>query len=165
MTKSFSVQEILALPMEQNDAAAKTIGDYLVRLAEQAWVEEEGFSGKRPFGNSGWQHEIYIALIKNEAITGDLDEYGYIEDYDGQAADRIMTDVLKFLRKIDWKAVTEYKEPEDWYVVYLDRDIYGSPVIEDKYDEGYTEEEAKRLAEGSNSDTGDTRWRAVHIPR
>jgi hypothetical protein len=165
MTKAGSVQQILALPMDKNDANAATIGDYLVRLAEQAWVEEEGFSGKRPFGNSGWQHEIYIALIKNEAITGELDEYGYIEDYDGQSADRIMTDVLRFLRKIDWANVQEYKEPEDWYIVLLDRDMYGSPVIVDKYDSGYTQEEAKRIAKGANEDSGDTRWRAIHLPK
>lgn len=40
--------KILALPMDGNDADAKTVGGYLVALLQTLWNEEEGFSGKRP---------------------------------------------------------------------------------------------------------------------
>lgn len=53
---------ILAIPMRENDAEATNIRGYLVALAEQVWVEGEGFSGKRPFGNSDWHDEVYEAL-------------------------------------------------------------------------------------------------------
>lgn len=162
---TFTAQQILALPMGDNDAHATTIGDYFARLAEQAWIEEEGFSGKRPFGNSGWQHEVYHALVTNKVITGEIDNYGYVEDYDGHAADQIITSVLKFLRKIDWASAQEYKEPVDWYVIYLEVDSSGRPTLTDLYAGGMTEEAAKREAEGNNSDTGDTLWRAIHIPK
>ncbi len=151
--------------MGDNDANAVTIGDYFIRLAEQAWVEEEGFSGKRPFGNSGWQHEIYRALITNEAITGDLDAYGYIEDYDGYAADQITKDILKLLRKIDWKTVAEYKEPTDWYLVYLDVDEHGIPILSDYFTGGYTKKEAELKAEENNNAYGHNPWTVVHLPR
>lgn len=58
------VQTVLELPLESNDAGAKTVKEYLVKLLETVWVEEEGFSGKRPFGNSGWQYYLIEPVIK-----------------------------------------------------------------------------------------------------
>ncbi len=59
--------EILALPMGPNDAGVDTVRDYLKALLLRVWTEEEGFSGKRPFGNSGWKNEVYDALIRGGA--------------------------------------------------------------------------------------------------
>ena len=57
-----AADEVLATVMQENDAEVKTIKGYLLALAHKAWKEGEGFSGKRPFGNSGWCYEIYHAL-------------------------------------------------------------------------------------------------------
>jgi hypothetical protein len=54
----------LSLPMQENDANARTIREYLVALVERVWDEAEGFSGKRAFGNSDWQGEVYETLIE-----------------------------------------------------------------------------------------------------
>ena len=48
--------------MTKNDAKAKTVREYLKMLLERLWEEGEGFSGKRPFGNSGWEYDLYAAL-------------------------------------------------------------------------------------------------------
>ena len=61
-------QSILELPMSSNDARAKTIKDYLIRLLLTVWDEGERFSGKRPFGNSGWEYDLYNALISAKII-------------------------------------------------------------------------------------------------
>jgi hypothetical protein len=164
MTNTFTVQQILALPMGDNDANATTIGDYFARLAERAWVEEEGFSGKRPFGNSGWQHEVYHALVTHKVITGEIDEYGYVEDYDGHAADQILKEVLQFLLKIDWAKTVEYREPEDWYVVLLDRSEGGSPEIRDLFAVGFTEKVAKERVASRKDQTDSGVWTAIRIP-
>jgi hypothetical protein len=63
-------QAILNIPMQQNDAGATTVRGYLVALAREVWTETDGFSGKRPFGNSGWEHEVYSALAKTGHIEG-----------------------------------------------------------------------------------------------
>jgi hypothetical protein len=68
--------EILAVPMGDNDADAATVGDYLGKLLLEVWREGEGFSGKRPFGNSGWEWELYAALGR-AGVVGGLDEDGY----------------------------------------------------------------------------------------
>lgn len=73
--------EILNLPMRDNDADAKTIGDYLTSLLWEIWTKEESFSGKRPFGNSGWKYDLYSCLVQNEIIEGSIDENGDVEDY------------------------------------------------------------------------------------
>lgn len=67
---------ILDIKMQKNDARASTIGDYFQKLALAVWTENENFSGKRPFGNSGWQWEVYDALAEAGAIDGYRDEYG-----------------------------------------------------------------------------------------
>jgi hypothetical protein len=56
------VRQALALELPSNDAGASTVGDYLTKLLLEVWKEEEDFDGKRPFGNSGWQHELGGAL-------------------------------------------------------------------------------------------------------
>lgn len=84
-------KQILAAPMrEGNDAHAATIGEYLCQLLAVLWREEQGFSGKRPFGNSGWQYDVYTALIDAGYLAGELDEDGYIEDVDQTAGDALV---------------------------------------------------------------------------
>lgn len=55
-------REVLDTAMGPNDANADTVGDYMNRLAAAVWQEDEGFSGKRPFGDSGWFHQVYDAF-------------------------------------------------------------------------------------------------------
>lgn len=90
--------EILNLPMPTNDAEAKTIGDYLRTLLSTLWDREESFSGKRPFGNSGWQHDIYSALIAGYAVAGTLDDEGYVLEIDTAAADACVQAAISSMR-------------------------------------------------------------------
>lgn len=62
-----------------------TVREYLCALLSTLWNEGEGFSGKRPFGNSGWEFGIFKVLIREGAVEGSLDEDGYIEDMNGEA--------------------------------------------------------------------------------
>ncbi len=39
-----------------------SVREYFKALLSVLWDEEEGFSGKRPFGNSGWQSDVGNAL-------------------------------------------------------------------------------------------------------
>lgn len=89
--------EILALPMQENDAGAATVADYLKALLQELWRRGEGFSGKRPFGNSGWEHELYRALIVGGAVTGTLDADGYVETMDDADADAAILDAIDAL--------------------------------------------------------------------
>lgn len=66
----------------QNDANAKSVRDYLRRLLTELFDAEEGFSGKRPFGNGGWMRELQAPLIKAKYIKGRLDEDGCVEECD-----------------------------------------------------------------------------------
>jgi hypothetical protein len=62
-----------------------TVRGYLVNLLRSLWAEGEGFNSKRPYGNSGWEFDLYRALVDGGAIKGTLDEDGYLEDFDRQA--------------------------------------------------------------------------------
>lgn len=86
---------LIDVPMLENDIGAATVGEFLKTLLITLWEEGEGFSGKRPFGNSDWQYQVYASLIKAGCIIGKFDEDGYINDADYQKADRIIKDAVR----------------------------------------------------------------------
>ena len=72
-----------------------TVRDYLRTLLETLWLEGEGFNGKRPFGNSGWEYDLYAPLIKAGFIAGDLDSYGYVNSItDHKEAEAYVFDLI-----------------------------------------------------------------------
>jgi hypothetical protein len=75
---------VLMLHMQPNDANAETVRDYLIRLLILVWRDGEGFDGKRPFGNSGWEHELFTTLAKAGLIQASSDEDDYY-DFDRSA--------------------------------------------------------------------------------
>lgn len=91
-------EEILNLPMGENDADAETIRAYLKALLVEVWSHNEGFSGKRPFGNSNWEYELYRALIEGGAsFAGAIDEYGDLEVNDSDELDSLIFDAIEAL--------------------------------------------------------------------
>ncbi len=76
--KNVTPEMVLACPMAQNDAEAATVRDYLKALLRGVWNEGEGFNGKRPFGNSSWEYEVFSALAKGKLISrADSTRRGY----------------------------------------------------------------------------------------
>lgn len=88
---------VLDIKMQENDAAAITIKDYLKALLTTLWSEGEGFSGKRPFGNSGWEHELYVALVAAGAVQGKLDEEGCLDTVDHESANELIFQAIESL--------------------------------------------------------------------
>ena len=87
-------QEVLAIPLPANQhsfpRSAKTVRDALLAIVAVVWEEGESFSGKRPFGNSGWEFDLYVPLVRASLVRGAFDEYGYLEDVDDAAADALI---------------------------------------------------------------------------
>ena len=54
-----------------------SVKEYFKRLLHTLWAEEDGFSGKRPFGNSCWQGDVIYALVEDGYISGTIE---YHED-------------------------------------------------------------------------------------
>lgn len=77
--------DVLHCPMlEVNDADAATVGEFLGLLLSTLWLQEEGFSSKRPFGNSGWKWQVYEAMVQNGLAVGTMVEdegHYYLEDF------------------------------------------------------------------------------------
>lgn len=89
-----SNKDYINIPMPKNDAGAKNVGEYLSKLLLTLWDEEDCFSGKRPFGNSGWKYEIYTALVSAGVVSGELDEDGYLKEFDKTEADGIVREII-----------------------------------------------------------------------
>jgi hypothetical protein len=71
-----------------------SLREYLHALLATLWDEGEGFSGKRPFGNSGWEYDVYAFLIKAGAVSGALDEDGNVDECDTEHANKIMPGLI-----------------------------------------------------------------------
>lgn len=73
-------KDILKIKFESSDLnKTVTIKQYLKTFISTAFEEGEGFSGKRPFGNSGWTHDIEVGLVKAGVLKGELDEDGFLQ--------------------------------------------------------------------------------------
>jgi hypothetical protein len=88
---------ILDIKMRENDAAAETVRDYLKALLRGVWEDLECFSGKRPFGNSSWEYELYYALADAEVITAELNEEGEFIDFDEDGARKLIFEAIESL--------------------------------------------------------------------
>lgn len=92
------INEIANLTFYSNDLGEEiTIKEYLKTLLLTLWAEGEGFSSKRPLGNSGWEFDLYVPLIGAGLVKGRLDDYGYIEDIDESKASKIIKQVIESL--------------------------------------------------------------------
>lgn len=97
MTSPPTPQQILSCPMiADNDSGASTVRGYLVELLATVWREEEGFSGKRPFGNSDWQWEVYASLVKAGLLDGSVKD-GYLDDVDESAGAELILAAIRAL--------------------------------------------------------------------
>ena len=96
-TKKYDGEAILGLKLDKNDSGQRMVGQYLLELLWRVWQEGEGFSGKRPFGNSGWEYDLYKPLIRAGIIKGSLDHDGCIEDCDEQAGHAAISAAIEAL--------------------------------------------------------------------
>jgi hypothetical protein len=90
---------VLDTPMDpnENDARATTVREYLVALLARLWDQKEAFNGKRPFGNSGWEGDVYLALLQAGLIQGSVDEDGFIVECDDEGADVLVAEAIREL--------------------------------------------------------------------
>ena len=89
-------EEILSLKINSDDFDSElTIRGYLESLLTELWAKGESFSGKRPFGNSGWEYDIYKPLIEAGVVKGELDSDGYIEELDTKEADSLVFSLIR----------------------------------------------------------------------
>lgn len=95
-----TAQEVLDLGLPDNDSGEATIREYLVALLEEVWEAGEEFSGKRPFGNSGWEMDLLIPLAEAGFISGHKDEEWDewdLDDKSEKAGRKLITNAIKSL--------------------------------------------------------------------
>jgi hypothetical protein len=92
-------EKVLAAPMQENDAGAATVKEYLMSLLMSLWLNGESFSGKRPFGNSGWELELFHSLVHAGLLKGTVNEDGYADDYNRKDGEKLITEAIKHLFK------------------------------------------------------------------
>lgn len=81
-----SLQDALDVRFSSDAGDDLSIRQYFEQLLITLWEEGERFSGKRPFGNSGWEYDLYQPLILGGFIKGTLDTDGNVVDVNEQKA-------------------------------------------------------------------------------
>lgn len=67
-----------------------TVREFLKTLLMKMFTERE-FNGKRPFGSSSWDGDLFIALIRDGKIHGTIDSDGFISEIDWREAREYVT--------------------------------------------------------------------------
>ena len=95
--KKIAYKAIFACQMDpkRNDIAATTVREFLVRTLATMVRQGESFSGKRPFGNSDWDWQLYQPLVQAGMIEGKVDDYGVMCEVDEEKAAEIIASALE----------------------------------------------------------------------
>ena len=96
MIKRMGYAEALEIRFDSGAGKNKSIREYLMLLLTELWRREEGFSGKRPFGNGGWKWDLYYPLVKGGFLPGAIDEDGDLQEFDQKNADRYVMELIDF---------------------------------------------------------------------
>ena len=91
----YEIADLEFTSSEMNDCEV-TIRQWLRELLCRVWIEKNEFSGKRAFGNSDWEYELYDVLIQEGVVAGSVDEYGEvtISAHEAEKADKIILDII-----------------------------------------------------------------------
>jgi hypothetical protein len=92
-------QQVLDLEIGDNDSGEPTVRGYLTKLLLTLWLEQDGFSGKRPFGNSGWSSDFDRAFIRAGWVTGEIsdDEWEEVQHVDSDRVDSLVASAITAL--------------------------------------------------------------------
>jgi len=91
-------QQVLDLEFEHDTMGMGTVRDYFKTLLTDLWEQAEGFSSKRPFGNSDWQYDLYIPLIQAGYVEGKIDpDMNEDVEVDYYAADALIFEAIAAL--------------------------------------------------------------------
>lgn len=93
-------RQVLDLPLGENDADAATVRGFLVALTRKVWEEQEGFDGKRPWGDSAWDQPVRAALVRAGYVAGGLDAYDGVDWLDRGRAAALMDAALGELGRV-----------------------------------------------------------------
>lgn len=69
------IKDAINIEFTDNDLGTTTIKGYFKELLKTLIAEGEGFSGKRPFGNSGWDGFGEIPLIESGLLKGEIETF------------------------------------------------------------------------------------------
>lgn len=70
---------------------------YFKRLLNTLIMEQEEFSGKRPFGNSGWFYDLMIPLIEAGYVYGSLDDDGFVRSCNSDSGELLLLRMVEVL--------------------------------------------------------------------
>ena len=94
MKTAEKVKKALEIKFDCDLSDGITIKEYILRLVIELFYQKEGFSGKRPFGDSGWEYDLYKPLIEHGLVSGVIDVDGCVDTVDSEEADQLLFRII-----------------------------------------------------------------------
>lgn len=83
---------------DSHNGSYMSLREWLKSLLATLWEEGEGFSGKRPFGDSGWDWQLYADLANASPQFRETINARYydeeMEDFDEAKAEELISDAI-----------------------------------------------------------------------
>ncbi len=98
--EDWAAMATLGLALGPNDAKAKTVREFLSALLVKVWEDQEDFSGKRPWGNSGWKTPVEEALVRSGLVGGEFNNDGELKWIDDDRVNDLVVEAIKYLTKV-----------------------------------------------------------------
>lgn len=94
-------ETILSFRFNSMDHGEIAVREFLYLLLKTLWDEGEGFSGKRPFGNSGWEYGLLEAAGLAGAYEVNVSDLGdgeiEVEVVDMKVANKYISELIKYV--------------------------------------------------------------------
>lgn len=74
-----TLRKVLACDISESytgeGAGVGSVRGLLYELLAKVWLEEEGFNGKRPWGESSWQYAVYQSIAEADLCPREMHQY------------------------------------------------------------------------------------------
>jgi len=93
-----SIGDIVFHPRGRGLPGTMTIREFLKEILMRCWDEYDCFYGKRPFGDSGWQWDLYEAIGKAKKVPCAYDDDEFNITFENRKiADNMIRDLIRSL--------------------------------------------------------------------
>jgi len=90
-------EKVLDLEVEPHGSPKTTIRKYLHKLLSMVWEHRECFDGKRPFGMSDWEYDLYMPLVKAGYVRGSKKKGDDVVNVDTREGKKFVSDIIDYL--------------------------------------------------------------------
>lgn len=154
--------------MEQNEVNAKTLWEYLIyaqfNYLEADKAHELNDPVVLPFFPAYWYaQELVYNLVLNGHVSGNINDAGYLIDYNAVELENLFEVLRKHLLSADITTLQQIPEPKEYALLQLNDLDQKVPYIADNLCDLQTKAEAEKWLETNKANNPNEHWVMVKV--